>query len=468
MAAPSMDAFAAFASETQKQAAQQANRTNNSNNNSNFTYEDQKWVGLEQGVYHVVRLVGNPPESMTPGHKASLTDAHEIFYSEIKADDGKKFQLRLPVRGDLPEKDHLMWRIIDKVLTVQWVNKQKVYKYEKQFPDIFNKVKFGGWSETEPSEQKSRQYSKGWTGQKIVIQNVIDREDDWCKENKHTKLLARKIDTKTMPDGTVIEFPSKGIPSYGYINKLGALIANYNQSWEEFDIAIKRTGIMTEPYSIINATAFKNGKIPELPADKVPYVSVEPSLTPEESEYTRYEVGKLFAPCTYAKLDAKLGATIKMIDAAIGTNYYDQLQTLKAKEEDDRAAAEAESAAENAKAETSATVEAVPHATAAEMNSAPVSNLSFEKLDTVKESTPAPVSRTVAQVATADWSFLKGFNKLTPEQQAGVESATPGADGKKHNIVYKGNPATIPCPICATPGLSDHTVCIGCGVAFEE
>lgn len=467
MAAPSMDAFAAFASETEKQAAAAANHTSNSNNSSNFTYEEQKWVGLEQGVYHVLRLVGNPPDSMTPGHKASVTDAHEIFYSEIKADDGKKFQLRLPVRGDLPDKDHLMWRIIDKVLTVQWVNKQKVYKYEKQFPEIFNKVKFGGWSETEPSEQKSRQYSKGWTGQKIVIQNVIDREDDWCKENKHTKLLARKIDSKTMPDGTVIEFPSKGIPSYGYIGKLGSLINTYKQTWEEFDVAIKRTGIMTEPYSIINATAFKNGRIPELPEDKAAFVSTEPSLTPEEAEYARYEVGKLFAPCSYAKLDAKLGATIKMIDAAIGTNFYDQLQKLKAEEEAQRAAEATE----------------VPHATEAEMNApvtapvteaasaTPASNISFEKMEPVNEAAAAPapaVSRTVAQVATADWSFLKGYSKLTPAQQEGVESATQGADGKKHNIVYKNNPVTIPCPACETPGLQEHEYCIGCGVKFVE
>ena len=106
---PSMDAFEAFSNQTQALADAEANRASTSGNNNQVTYEEQKWVGLDQGKYHIMRIVGNPPESMTPGFKAADTDAHEIYYSEIKADDGKKFQLRLPVRGDLPEKDHLMW-----------------------------------------------------------------------------------------------------------------------------------------------------------------------------------------------------------------------------------------------------------------------------------------------------------------------------------------------------------------------
>ena len=473
---PSMDAFEAFSNQTQALAEAEANRTSSSGNNNQITYEDQKWVGLEQGKYHIMRIVGNPPESMTPGFKAADTDAHEIYYSEIKADDGKKFQLRLPVRGDLPEKDHLMWRIIDKVLTVTWVNKVKTYKYQDKFPDIFNKVKFGGWDSSNPTEAKNHQYSKGWTGQKIVLMNVIDREDKWCAENKHTKLLARQITTKQYPDGTVAEFVSKGIPSYGFLNKLGGLVANY-KTWENYDIGVKRTGIKTEPYQIINATAFVNGKIPEIPQDKIPLVNLGP-LTDEERAYERYNIAKLFGPVTYAKIDAKLGASIKLIDACLGTNFYNELQTLKAEEAAKWEAEKAEKEAESAVAPAQ-----VAPATVTASIADPVYGIGNKAVNSaapvaqapISEAAPAPAPaarRAVAPTAPAiDISLLKGYDYLTPEQKAEIVSVTKKADGAL-DIVYRsadGSPVTtVPCPICGAAGLMSHHHCVACGTEFKD
>ena len=473
---PSMDAFEAFSNQTQALAEAEANRTSSSGNNNQITYADQKWVGLEQGKYHIMRIVGNPPESMTPGFKAADTDAHEIYYSEIKADDGKKFQLRLPVRGDLPEKDHLMWRIIDKVLTVTWVNKVKTYKYQDKFPDIFNKVKFGGWDSSNPAEAKNHQYSKGWTGQKIVLMNVIDREDNWCAENKHTKLLARQITTKQYPDGTIAEFVAKGIPSYGFLNKLGGLVANY-KTWENYDIGVKRTGIKTEPYQIINATAFVNGKIPEIPQDKIPLVNLGP-LTDEEKAYERYNIAKLFGPVTYAKIDTKLGASIKLIDACLGTNFYNELQTLKAEEAAKWEAEKAEKEAESAVAPAQ-----VAPATVTASIADPVYGIGNRIANSVAPVAQAPISeaapapapaarRAVAPATSAiDISLLKGYDYLTPEQKAEIVSVTKKADGAL-DIVYcsaDGSPVTtVPCPICGAAGLMSHHHCVACGTEFKD
>lgn len=470
---PSMDAFEAFSNQTQALAEAEANRSSSSGNNNQITYEDQKWVGLEQGKYHIMRIVGNPPESMTPGFKAADTDAHEIYYSEIKADDGKKFQLRLPVRGDLPEKDHLMWRIIDKVLTVTWVNKVKSYKYQDKFPDIFNKVKFGGWDSSNPAEAKNHQYSKGWTGQKIVLMNVIDREDKWCAENKHTKLLARQITTKQYPDGTVAEFVSKGIPSYGFLNKLGGLVANY-KTWENYDIGVKRTGIKTEPYQIINATAFVNGKIPEIPQDKIPLVNLNP-LTDEERAYERYNIAKLFGPVTYAKIDAKLGASIKLIDACLGTNFYNELQSLKAEEAAKWEAEKTEKEADSAQVAKPAAVTASIMDPVYGIGNKSVNPVAPAAQAPISEAAPAPASaarRTVAPAAPAiDTSLLKGYDYLTPEQKAEIVSVTKKADGAL-DIVYRsadGSPVTtVPCPVCGAAGLMSHHHCVACGTEFKD
>ena len=467
---PSMDAFEAFSNQTQALADAEANRASSSGNNNQITYEEQKWVGLDQGKYHIMRIVGNPPESMTPGFKAADTDAHEIYYSEIKADDGKKFQLRLPVRGDLPEKDHLMWRIIDKVLTVTWTNKVKSYKYQDKFPDIFNKVKFGGWDSSNPAEAKNHQYSKGWSGQKIVLMNVIDREDNWCAENKHTKLLARQITTKQYPDGTVAEFVSKGIPSYGFLNKLGGLVANY-KTWENYDIGVKRTGIKTEPYQIINATAFVNGKIPEIPQDKIPLVNLNP-LTDEEKAYERYNIAKLFGPVTYAKIDAKLGASIKLIDACLGTNFYTELQTLKAEEaakwEAEKAEKEAESAIAPAQTTPAAVTASITDPVYGIGNRAAPANQT-----PIPEAASAPAARraVVPAAPAIDTSLLKGYEYLTPEQKAEIVSVTKKADGAL-DIVYRsadGSPVTtVPCPICGAAGLMSHHHCVACGTEFKD
>lgn len=467
---PSMDAFEAFSNQTQALADAEANRASSSGNNNQITYEEQKWVGLDQGKYHIMRIVGNPPESMTPGFKAADTDAHEIYYSEIKADDGKKFQLRLPVRGDLPEKDHLMWRIIDKVLTVTWTNKVKSYKYQDKFPDIFNKVKFGGWDSSNPAEAKNHQYSKGWSGQKIVLMNVIDREDNWCAENKHTKLLARQISTKQYPDGTVAEFVSKGIPSYGFLNKLGGLVANY-KTWENYDIGVKRTGIKTEPYQIINATAFVNGKIPEIPQDKIPLVNLNP-LTDEEKAYERYNIAKLFGPVTYAKIDAKLGASIKLIDACLGTNFYTELQTLKAEEAAKWEAEKAEKEAESA----TAPAQVAPVTVTASITD-PVYGIGNRTAPVNQTPIPEAASATTARrtavpaAPAIDTSLLKGYEYLTPEQKAEIVSITKKADGVL-DIVYRsadGSPVTtVPCPICGAAGLMSHHHCVACGTEFKD
>ena len=89
------DAFAAFVKKSEEEEAKNAAKQNGKGNGS-FTYETQQWVGLEQGQAHILRLVGNPPESLTPGFKAGPYDAHEIFFETIKDDNGDRMQLRLP------------------------------------------------------------------------------------------------------------------------------------------------------------------------------------------------------------------------------------------------------------------------------------------------------------------------------------------------------------------------------------
>ena len=182
---------------------------------------------------------------MKPGSHSKPTDAHEIFVSRILDDNGNRMKLKLPLHAEDPAHEHIMWRIINKVNEVLWVKDPVTGKSDKKYKYAdrpwFEKVNKGGYAPTD----QAYQYSKGWKGQQVIIMNVIDREDNWCKENKHTKLLSKKINVST--DGT--EYPEDGVPSFGFCNELSKIVTTYG-SWERYDVQIRRTGQKTSPIEV--------------------------------------------------------------------------------------------------------------------------------------------------------------------------------------------------------------------------
>lgn len=457
------NAFDAFAKRAQEDTDRRNNRSSYSSNDNN-DYEKIKWVGLKPNAWSIVRLVGNPPEALTPGFKAQPTDAAEIFVSDIKDDNGKRMQLRLPIPGDLADKDHVMWKIIRKVMETTYVDKKRVYKYEQDAnaKDVFNIVAHGGWDPAKDYNQFK--FSKGWQGQRVCIVNVIDRSDmAWHKENKMTKLLSRNVSESVTESGETKYWPAIGVPSFGFVNNVGGIVSNYGD-WNNYDIGIKRTGQMTNPYSIVNASAFKLGGLKEIPDDMLAFVSTEP-LTDEEKSWKRVEIGKLYAPTSYTKLKNSLGRTIKAIDNVFGTKYYDDIAEGAAKEEEARKAAAVETA--NAKQEE------------AETDNSDLDQV-FGVSPTQPEPTPvresAPVrqsAETAASIATTEklspekLGVLKGYQYLTDEQKNQIADVELDSDGKITNIKYNTDEQVVACPHCAIPGLMAHTHCLACGIKFD-
>jgi hypothetical protein len=110
-------------------------------------YDDIKYVGLSKDHPTIVRFVGNFVEEDPLAHRKNPTDMKFMHISKIKGDDGKPFYLYLPLRGDDPEQDHLIWRIVDKVLEKEWIKDPKTGKkvgveiHAEDHPEIYEMVK---------------------------------------------------------------------------------------------------------------------------------------------------------------------------------------------------------------------------------------------------------------------------------------------------------------------------------------
>ena len=271
--------------------------------------------------------------------------------------------------------------------------------------------------------------------------NVIDREDNWCAENKHTKLLSKKL------SGDNGEFAEIGVPSFGFCSALSNIVKSYG-SWERYDVQVRRTGQKTTPIDVKQATLYKkNGLVQELDKDKLQYVSLNETLTPEELEYERYDISKFFAPTTYQKILSKLGNTIKSIDVDLRTNFYEELQALAEKEKKEfeevygsnapvQEAAPAQTATVAQPTQTAPVAEAAPARTAVrEAVSTPASGLTPDKI-----------------------ALLKGWNLLTDEEKSVIVDVIKNPDGTLADIVYNTDHPVLSCPSIFPDG--SH----GCGI----
>lgn len=487
------DEFAAFANRAEEEAEAQKNR----NNNGGFekTYEEVKWLYLDKAAGHILRLVGRPPASMKPGSHVDPTDAHEIFFSKIKDDTGHQFELKLPMHSDDPNHEHIMWRIINKATEVKYRRGPdgKVLKGSdgKALKDYIHEGKTwlprvlkGGFVETD-SQYK---FNKGWAGQQILLVNCIDREDNWCAEHKHTKLLSKGVsygkDANGNPDYSK-EYPTKGVPSYGVCSLLSTMVNTY-QSWEKYDIQLRPTGQTSPSMELLEAgLVLGTPMAAKIAKGKEQFVSRNPCLTPEELEYERYDIEKFFAPTSYQKLLSKLGNTIKAIDADLNTRFYEELTALAAKEKADWEALHANDApADTQSAPVAEAPTFVPTDDGLDPYSQPIPTSAPIQEAVAPQPTVATPARAVAPamqnigtLAPSKIALLKGWGSLTDDEKAGIVDVVTTPDGQAiADIVYKDAEWTLcSCPAdfgdgvrygCGKNSPDFYTTCPSCGVKF--
>ena len=473
---PDDDVFTSFVQSKKKAEAEAAAKRGKGFSDKEF--EQVKYCAAEKGGHITVRFVGNPPRE--DGLNVRPVDAIERHISKIKDDNGDTMYLILPCRKDTLAEDHIMWRIVSDVMKKDYVNKKPIFVNQVSHPEIFEIVSKGGFK---PEDGFSYTYADSWNAARKLLINCIDRTDDWCKENKHTKVFSKNISIGKKGG----EFPDWGVKSNGFLTKLTENLGKYG-SWEKYDSYIIRIGAKDEPFRILNGSGYKaanmTAELVGISPDELEKISLSPSLTEEEKAYERYNLEENFRISSYQKLLKRLGNSIKKIDAALGTHYYDELVTLAAKEKKENEIAneakkqiEAQQAAQQATVtQTVETAEPSQQAAASFDTMAPVTS------DPVAM-TPPPVSEPVVTrniapanpastaLAAEKIAALKGWSTLIPAEQAQIKDVILNADGSVQSIVYDpSSAACLPCPTdqqgCGAMSPSTFTHCPCCGKRF--
>ena len=395
-------------------------------------YESIEWTGLEPGKDKVVRILGNPPGF----GEAKPSDARVVIISRIVADDGKMIRVCRPSyeyfinNGEAPE--YFLDKVIRAAKGCRWINGKRVCLLQEKNPDLYNKVDKNGF---DPSDFKYK-VDKGWAGRAVFLANVIDRSQmDTHRSIKHSMLLSKKISYKGDK-----EYAEDGVPAYGFVDKLIPKVVAYGP-WEGYDLSIRKTGQMSNPYQVCVAS-----RVPEeVQPDVRQYIVAQAGLTEEEASWERYDLNKLYATTSYTKLWNRLRDTIRAIDKELDTHFYEELKELADKEKEKLESEEAEAKEE----EISGSV--VAH----EADAAP--------FDT-NPAPRAPIKERRVPARDINWSLLPHADLLSDSQRAMIKSVTKQEDGSIC-VDYDTDETIYRCiDGCSIDGIPESfTVCPVCG-----
>lgn len=299
---------------------------------SNYVYEDVKYFPLEDKKERVCRIMGLPAEL-----RKNPTDAKFVLRSEVLKDTKKDYlNVNWPiVERDgkmIPDPDWFLTRFLNKVREGKWVTYEDGKKNEKT-------GKNGEWKKfhTETSVFKrvdgnskpNEKFPKNFYPSIKVYLNVVDRHDNWCKENKHTKMLVASDSPYTFTDDEgkekTIYYP-KPIPKQCYL----AITEHFKncigiKSLSDWDAVIIKDGKSeTVKYQCFDKTDYPKYLKSKEAAD---LASNEP-LTEEEKAYILYDIDSKTRITSYASLKRHLNGLFKLCDAELGTSFEKELEML--------------------------------------------------------------------------------------------------------------------------------------------
>ena len=333
----STDYFKSMAKDTQKEVKREAeSRT------TTFSGEYPIWRGFESaGEGMIVRLV-DPFFARKPSDFASVLDEHGeriltntsarlINVVHILDKNNKFFWAKVPRKDDEP--NHFYWRMYDTVLKKEYVNDPEGNKnqdgtikkigqlvHAETHPELVDRFLTNGYS----SSLHKNKYSRGWKAKECFVANIIDRSAlDLHREKNKTFLITKAV---AFNDDRSIQYLNEyGIPAYGFQNQLLDLIASYGRS-DRYDIYIERTGEKDNPWKVKNASAVPA----EVPDHYHEFISQADDLTDEEKSWERYDLDKIMGPTNVIRWFNKTDVILKQIDAAFGTNFYDEIRDASA------------------------------------------------------------------------------------------------------------------------------------------
>lgn len=403
--------------------------------------EHIEWMGIDKSP-KAFRIIGNPVEV-----RETPFDPKIVYWSKIISDNGKNWvNIYHPTQDDKLDSTWILNRLYESVTESEWHNwkegelkdpnrprsTDKGYYMDKHFGlPSYNRI-------TQNKKENSKQFGH-FRARKRVVLNVIDRMDDWCVQNKHTKILTSNYSPFQIKDENgetkTLFFNDVGISEQVY-ELFYSQVLEFRTHWD-LDIIIRK-----EDKQTFVQDCFEDKIKPEI--KKIIKLDV---LSEEESKYERYDLDKLFKHSTYNKLIVNFSNLFKQVDIDLKTNYYDELKHLYEAEKIEK---------DKEQTQETKTVH-------------PVDNSISSKTETVstpKTEETTKTRRNVELTVPDKLKLLPCWNNLSDSDKSSMLDSCISVDGEK--LSFKSGVSLVPCSCDKKVYLPDDVwVCPIDGTKFE-
>ena len=444
-----------------------------------YSYEEYEPCALESNKEKVVRPVGDPFDPRTL-RSEKPTDVKIFLHSKVFKDDKSGYvNLNWPATVKttksgvkiVPDSEWIFSKLFNKVYEKEWIsypegqvqirNGRKCtgeWKFLHKDTDIYKRLELNGDGIKYDGQMNKLSPSP------MVYMNVIDRTDNWCETNKHTKVLLNKLGIgKSYKNDAGIEitpkYPSKGI-SHSLYEKIFDTLVKASGGWNR-DCVIKKTGEgLDTKYSVFDASdlrvqtkdiseeAFKLSKESGMPSD-----------------WGMYDLSVKTNPTSATKLNNTIKGIFKLFDATFPEfNLTEELESLAKKEAEDRNASSKTEAKNSLEAEKRKQAEELKQESKSEVKEEP-------KLEAPKERArvqTGSASQTIEDLCKVNFvkfdslpedekkiliSSIEKFDGTVPVWKTGTDLGPCNEDG----CTFKGTTITVTFPFDMK-----HCPCCGC------
>ena len=419
---------------------------------SSFPKEDLpefKTCVLNKEKPKIVRLMGNSPLM-----REKPTDPIIVKRSMCVDDEGHWATVILS-----DDREHPINRLFRTIIGK--------YKYDKETKtrtyDNVGKPSFERFMRNGKPKEKCTAIEKGMQPDTYYLFNCIDKTDDWCKENKHTKILCWDSTSKEV-DGEMRTYFTYGVKPSFYNEVFDIKCTELNRMYDQFDIVAMRLKEKKGDSYLTILTPEQKTAISNLGLD--PSKVTMEYLTDEEENYEMYKLEDLpfisrATNCGFFL--SKFSHLIKQTDMDFNNGepiLYNAFVEWKEKELAELKAKNGETASTETAVAKEPKEEVAEEQTESEIESEASSELPSE----VEEPTPT-VAKKVVKTAKFDALALKSvfpyIDKLTEEERALIT----GYDSEKEELTFKEGTDLAECP-CSCTIADAFTSCPKCGSIF--
>lgn len=354
--------------EARKKMAEEEEAKKNNTGGSYGDYEQTKYFGLEDKKEKVFRILGLPVEVRKENWHSKI-----VLQSSIAKEDRKGyFKINWPSKikdgKHVIDPDFVLSKLYNKVMESKWTNYTEAdlggeAEVKAKDGKFVNKKGYNGYYKRLYEDTKiykiinenykeDEMYPKKFYPSVRVLMPVIDRHDNWCVANKHSKILSGKIavSKKANDKGEFNEYFDTGIPYGCYVrimDHMGSL-----GHWNTDFVAIKDS--VAKDYTIWDLSDKKY-----LTDPNTFLIGKETPLTAEEMAYTHYDLDQVFKVSSANKIKKNFLSRFKLCDAELGTDLEAELLLLCKFEDEEKAKLDAERKKEEAP-ETKSEVKETP------------------------------------------------------------------------------------------------------------